>query len=41
MPPGSVKITPEKQQIIGVRLSKVAKTPWSLYAPGLGKSRGG
>jgi RND family efflux transporter MFP subunit len=26
--PGSVKITPEKQQIIGVRVAPVARSPW-------------
>ena len=37
MPPGSVKITPEKQQIIGVRLGQVAKTPWSFTLRALGR----
>ena len=29
MPPGSVKITPERQQIIGVRVATVEKSPWT------------
>ena len=29
LPPGSVKITPEKQQIIGVRVGTVEKSPWT------------
>jgi len=37
MPLGSVKITPEKQQIIGVRLGEVAKTPWSFTLRALGR----
>jgi Cu(I)/Ag(I) efflux system membrane fusion protein len=36
LPPGSVKITSEKQQIIGVRVATVEKRPWSytLRTPG-------
>jgi YHS domain-containing protein/multidrug efflux pump subunit AcrA (membrane-fusion protein) len=37
LPPGSVKITSEKQQIIGVRLGVVAKTPWSYTLRALGR----
>ena len=29
MPPGTVKISPEKQQIIGVKVATVEKAPWS------------
>jgi membrane fusion protein, copper/silver efflux system len=29
LPPGSVKITPAKQQMIGVRVAPVEKTPWT------------
>lgn len=35
--PGAVKITPEKQQIMGVRLGEVAKTPWSYTLRALGR----
>jgi hypothetical protein len=35
--PGAVKITPEKQQLIGVRLGEVAKTPWSFTLRALGR----
>jgi len=37
LPPGSVKITPEKQQIIGVRVATVAKSPWSYTLRTVGK----
>ena len=37
MPPGSVKITPEKQQIIGVRLATVEKSPWTYTLRTVGK----
>ena len=37
MPPGSVKITPEKQQIIGVRLATVEKSPWTCTLRTAGK----
>ena len=29
MPPGTVKISPEKQQIIGVKMTTAEKAPWS------------
>ena len=35
--PGSVKITPEKQQIIGVRVDTVAKSPWTYTLRTVGK----
>lgn len=35
--PGSVKITPEKQQIIGVRVATVAKSPWTYTLRTVGK----
>jgi Cu(I)/Ag(I) efflux system membrane fusion protein len=37
MPPGSVKITPEKQQIIGVRVATVEKSPWTFTLRTVGK----
>jgi membrane fusion protein, copper/silver efflux system len=37
MPPGSVKVTPEKQQIIGVRVAKVEKSPWTYTLRTVGK----
>ncbi len=37
LPPGSVKITPEKQQIIGVRVATVEKSPWTYTLRTLGK----
>ena len=37
MPPGSVKITPEKQQIIGVRVARVEKSPWTYTLRTVGK----
>jgi membrane fusion protein, copper/silver efflux system len=37
MPPGSVKITPEKQQIIGVRVATVEKSPWTHTLRTVGK----
>jgi membrane fusion protein, copper/silver efflux system len=37
MPPGSVKITPEKQQVIGVRVAKVEKSPWTYTLRTVGK----
>jgi RND family efflux transporter MFP subunit len=37
MNPGSVKITPEKQQIIGVRVDAVAKSPWTHTIRTVGK----
>ena len=37
MPPGSVKITPEKQQIIGVRVATVEKSPWTSTLRTVGK----
>jgi membrane fusion protein, copper/silver efflux system len=35
--PGSVKITPEKQQIIGVRVATVEKSPWTYTIRTVGK----
>lgn len=35
--PGSVKITPEKQQIIGVRVATVEKSPWTYTLRTVGK----
>ncbi|MEW6660499.1 MAG: efflux RND transporter periplasmic adaptor subunit [Thermodesulfobacteriota bacterium] len=35
--PGSVKVTPEKQQIIGVRVATVAKSPWTYTLRTVGK----
>jgi membrane fusion protein, copper/silver efflux system len=35
--PGSVKVTPEKQQIIGVRVDTVAKSPWTHTLRTVGK----
>jgi len=35
--PGSVKITPEKQQIMGVRVDTVAKSPWTYTLRTVGK----
>ena len=29
LPPGTVKVSPEKQQMIGVKVATVEKTPWS------------
>ena len=37
MPPGSVKISPEKQQVIGVRVAKVEKSPWTHTLRTVGK----
>ena len=37
MPPGSVKITPEKQQTIGVRVATVEKSPWTYTLRTVGK----
>ena len=37
MPPGSVKVTPEKQQLIGVRVAKVEKSPWTYTLRTVGK----
>ncbi|MBU4233278.1 MAG: efflux RND transporter periplasmic adaptor subunit, partial [Proteobacteria bacterium] len=37
MPPGSVKITPEKQQIIGVRVATVEKSPRTYTLRTVGK----
>ena len=37
MPPGSVKVTPEKQQIIGVRVAAVEKSPWTYTLRTVGK----
>jgi Cu(I)/Ag(I) efflux system membrane fusion protein len=37
MPPGSVDITPQKQQLIGVRVATVEKRPWSYTLRTLGK----
>ena len=34
--PGSVKITPKKQQIIGVRIAEVEKSPWTYTLRSLG-----
>jgi len=34
---GSVKITPEKQQMVGVRVAKVEQTPWTYALRTLGK----
>ncbi|MDD2903676.1 MAG: efflux RND transporter periplasmic adaptor subunit, partial [Syntrophales bacterium] len=35
--PGSVKITPKKQQIIGVKVATVAKSPWTYTLRTVGK----
>jgi Cu(I)/Ag(I) efflux system membrane fusion protein len=35
--PGSVKVTPEKQQLIGVRVATVAKSPWTYTLRTVGK----
>ena len=35
--PGAVKITPEKQQLIGVRVAPVAKSPWTYTLRTVGK----
>ncbi len=37
MPPGSVKITPEKQQIIGVRVATTEKSPFTYTLRTVGK----
>jgi membrane fusion protein, copper/silver efflux system len=37
MPPGSVKISPEKQQIVGVRVATVEKSPWTYTIRTVGK----
>ena len=37
MSPGSVKITPEKQQTIGVRVATVEKSPWTYTLRTVGK----
>lgn len=37
MSPGAVKITPEKQQMVGVRVAKVEVTPWTYTLRTLGK----
>jgi Cu(I)/Ag(I) efflux system membrane fusion protein len=37
LPPGSVKITPEKQQIIGVRVATVEKSPFTYTLRTVGK----
>jgi len=37
MPPGTVRISPEKQQIIGVRVMKVEKAPWNHTLRVLGR----
>ena len=36
LPPGSVKITPERQQLIGVKVAKVEETPWTYNLRALG-----
>ena len=36
LPPGSVKITPERQQLIGVKVAKVEETPWTYTLRALG-----
>ena len=35
--PGSVKITPEKQQLVGVKVAKVEETPWTYTLRALGR----
>lgn len=35
--PGSVKITPEKQQLVGVKVAKVEETPWTHTLRALGQ----
>ena len=37
LPPGSVKITPEKQQLLGVRVAKVETTPWTYTLRTVGR----
>jgi multidrug efflux pump subunit AcrA (membrane-fusion protein) len=37
MPPGTVRISPEKQQVIGVRVMKVEKAPWNHTLRVLGR----
>jgi len=37
LPPGSVKITPKKQQLIGVKVAAVAKSPWTYTLRTVGK----
>ncbi len=37
MPPGTVRISPERQQIIGVRVMKVEKAPWNHTLRVLGR----
>jgi Cu(I)/Ag(I) efflux system membrane fusion protein len=37
MPPGTVKITPQKQQLIGVQLAPVTKAPYTYKLRALGK----
>ena len=37
LPPGSVKITPERQQQVGVKVAKVEETPWTYTLRALGK----
>lgn len=37
MPPGTIRITPEKQQLIGVRTMTVEKAPWSHTIRVLGR----
>jgi Cu(I)/Ag(I) efflux system membrane fusion protein len=37
MPPGTVNISPEKQQLIGVKLATVVKAPWSQTIRLLGR----
>jgi len=37
MPPGTIRISPEKQQLIGVRVATVEKAPWSHSLRVLGR----
>ena len=37
LPPGTVKISPEKQQLLGVRLAKVESTPWTYTLRSTGR----
>ena len=37
LPPGSVKITPERQQLVGVKVAKVEERPWTYTLRALGK----
>ncbi len=37
LPPGSIKITSERQQVVGVKVAKVEETPWTYTLRALGK----